>query len=110
MDSTFGNDQAGQNALASQIYDKIMCDIEPELLLSNIPLLDAKYAGESKEDNDVRMKRYAAAKKKFDQKFAECKVALTPAIRSARKEELHAEEQRSLSQDAEAIQSILSKF
>ncbi len=102
--------QSDQNALASQIYDKIMCDIEPDLMLKNIPLLDAKYAGESKEDYDIRMKRYDTAKKKFDEKFAECKVAVTPAIRSLKKDELHAEEQRSLSRDAEAIQSILSKF
>ncbi len=110
MEPTSATDQANQNALASQIYDKIMCDIEPELMLKNIPLLDAKYVGESKEDNDLRMKRYAAAKKKFEEKFAECKVAVTPAIRSLKKDELHAEEQKSLSQDAESIQSILSKF
>lgn len=110
MDPTTSTVQADQQALACLIYDKIMSNIEPELMLSTIPLLDAKYAGESKEEHELRMKRYSTAYKKFEEEFSKCKVALTPAIKSAKKDALRQKEQQSLSADTAALQSIVSHF
>jgi len=43
------------------LYQLIMADLEPDLLLENIGTLKEKYKTESKEDRAVRSKRYAVA-------------------------------------------------
>ena len=48
------------------IYDAFMGSIEPELLSVNLPLLDKKYAKESKADHKKRMERYKEAYEKYD--------------------------------------------
>ena len=48
-----------------------MSQIEPELVSSQLPLLDARYAGETDEQKAVRQARYDAAFEEFDRRAAE---------------------------------------
>lgn len=44
-----------------QIYDSLMCQIEPELMLENLPTLDAPYQNESEEQRAARYEGYGKA-------------------------------------------------
>ncbi len=110
MQSQSQNPADQNHELASEIYDKIMGEIEPELMLSNVPLLDATYAGESKEEHEFRMKRYAVAYKKFEEAFGAFKTTVTGSIRQSKKQALQQQEQQSLSEDAQVLDAIVSKF
>ncbi len=51
------------------MYDQIMGEIEPDLLTTQIPLLDEKYKNETPEQKKNRMAAYAQAFKIFDEAF-----------------------------------------
>ena len=48
--------------MAEQIYDMLMGDIEPDLLLANIPGLDEKYKGETDAEHKARARFVHALK------------------------------------------------
>ncbi len=52
-------------------YDAIMSLIEPELISTQLPLLEARYAGETPEQQEARQARYEAAFAEFDSRAAE---------------------------------------
>lgn len=54
-----------------EFYDSIMSQIEPELVSTQLPLLDARYAGETDEQKAVRQARYDKAFEEFDRRAAE---------------------------------------
>ncbi len=54
-----------------EFYDSVMAQIEPELVSTQLPLLDARYAGESEEQKAVRQARYDKAFEEFDRRAAE---------------------------------------
>jgi hypothetical protein len=60
-----------------QIYDSIMCRIEPELMLANLDKLDLLYQGESAEEHSTRYARYGAS-------FAEYRTQYNAWIQSLR--------------------------
>ncbi|MBI1812702.1 hypothetical protein HYR82_02890 [Candidatus Peregrinibacteria bacterium] len=101
----------GQNAaLAEQLYDVLMAEIEPDLLLANIPTLDAKYAGESAEDHAARMKRYEAAYKAFDEEFAAFMADVNDQVRTSRRDSLKTNEEKDRTQEATALESLEAVF
>lgn len=54
-------------ATATQwLYDEIMRHIEPDLMLERIPLLPKKYAEETPEQHEQRMKAYEHAFRQYD--------------------------------------------
>lgn len=110
MDPGSSAAQGDSKVLASQIYDQIMGGIEPELLLSNIPLLEKKYENESKEQHEIRMQRYADAYKKFQEAFASFKTVVGGSIKAAKKEDLTKKEQASFLSDQQALESIVAEF
>ncbi len=54
-----------------EFYDNLMSQIEPELVSSQLPLLEARYAGETDEQKSARQARYDAAFEEFDRRAAE---------------------------------------
>ena len=64
-----------------ELYDSIMKDIEPDLLMDVIPTLDAKYAGETPEQNAERQARYQKAFTEYDKRYADAMAALNSGIR-----------------------------
>lgn len=52
-----------------ELYDLLMKDIEPELISMSVPLLPAKYRGETKEAAEARAARYAKAFQEYDRQL-----------------------------------------
>ena len=65
------NPQAPLLPEGEEFYDNLMSQIEPELVSSQLPLLEARYAGETEEQKAVRQARYDAAFEEFDRRAAE---------------------------------------
>lgn len=53
-----------------EFYDALMAQIEPDLVSTQLPLLEARYAGETPEQKEVRQARYDAAFEEFDRRSA----------------------------------------
>ena len=96
--------------LASQVYDLLMADIEPDLLLAMIPTLDKKYAAETPTEREKRMVRYSAAYKKFDEAFQKFSVTVGGAVRTIKKDALHKREQEAASEEEKALGDIAAKL
>lgn len=92
----------------TEVYDGLMVDIEPELLSSNIPHLDAPYVGESEEDHKKRYERYTAAFAKYDEAFAKWEAGLKEAVAKYRRDALKFAEDKSRSNDVNALSLIES--
>lgn len=65
-----------------QFYDNLMSQIEPELVSAQLPLLDARYAGESEEAKAIRQARYDRAFEEFDRRAAEEMAGLEHEVHS----------------------------
>lgn len=101
---------ADNRVLAESVYDMIMDEIEPDLLLANIPLMDAKYAGESTEQHDSRMQRYVVAYKKFDLELHKFMTDIDTKVRITQRIALKQKEAESQLQEANTLHSIASSF
>lgn len=99
-----------QDEISREIYDSLMAEIEPDLLLASIPLLDIKYAAETPTEHEARMKRYAVAYKKFEEAFLAFKSGVKGSIRTAKKQSLREKEQESAAVDREKLDAISKKF
>ena len=88
----------------------LMGDIEPELLLANIPSLDAVHAAETPQQHEERMQRYAVAYKKFDEAMAVFMTDIHGKVRTSKREALVEQETQSKSEDQDAMHSIESSF
>lgn len=53
-----------------EFYDALMAQIEPDLVSTQLPLLEARYAGETPEQKEARQARYDAAFEEFDRRSA----------------------------------------
>ena len=103
-------DPATDKALAEQLYDVLMGEIEPDLLLGNIPGLDAKYAGETPEQKDARMKRYEESYKKFDLEFSKFMVDVNDELKTARRAALQEKEEEDRTQESTKLGSLEAAF
>ena len=102
---------AAQNrALAEQVYDMIMGDIEPDLLLANIPLLDETYQGETPEEHESRLQRYAVSYKKFDLEMAKFMTDVNGNVRATQRAALREKEDQAKTEEQNALTSIASAF
>lgn len=110
MPSVQTDPTADNRVLAESVYDMIMDEIEPDLLLANIPLMDAKYAGESTEQHDARMKRYVVAYKKFDLELNKFMTDIDTKVRITQRVALKQKEAESQLQEANTLHSIASAF
>lgn len=101
---------AQNRALAEDVYNMIMAEIEPDLLLENIALLDTTYAGESDSEHDTRMQRYAASYKKFDEELALFMTDVDGHVRTTKRMALKAKENAARSDEEDKLLSIASAF
>ena len=103
--------EASENRqMAEQIYDMIMGDIEPDLLLGNIPGLDEKFAGEGEEEHEERMERYKEAYKKFDIELAEFMGKVKKETRDNKRSALKEKEEHDKEVEANELADIESAF
>tara|TARA_Y100000310_G_scaffold300286_1_gene335864 strand:- start:309 stop:644 length:336 start_codon:yes stop_codon:yes gene_type:complete len=96
--------------MAEGIYDMLMGDIEPDLLLANIPGLDEKHSGESEEEHKERMQRYKDAYKKFDEELAEFMGKVKKETRDNKRTALKEKESEDRKGDEQELHDIEAAF
>lgn len=104
------HDDAENKKMAEELYNLLMAEIEPDLLLENIPGLDEKYKGETKDEHDLRMKRYEVAYKKFDEEFSKFMVEVDDKVRTSKRSALKEKESAAQAEDEARLQSLTSAF
>jgi esterase/lipase len=110
MPDNVAPDEAETKLLAEQLYDLIMADIEPDLLLANIPTLDQKYTGETPEEHAARMKRYEASYKKFDAEFSKFMTEVNEKVKTTKRTTLKEAEEQAKNQEENKLNSLESAF
>lgn len=68
-------------ASGSEVYDKIMSEIEPDLMSDRINKLEELYAHENEQDKAQRMERYKAAFLKYLKVYEEYQAQQSAAIK-----------------------------
>lgn len=101
---------AENDELSKQLYNAIMVNIEPDLVLEHLPYLDELYAGESEADRAERMARYEAAYKKFDEEFQNFMGEVHEEVRSSRREALKAKEIRDRAEEQTQLTNLETAF
>jgi len=105
---TTATQPAKNRALAEQIYDMIMGEIEPDLLLENIPHLAQEYADETSEEHEERMQRYATAYRVYDYEAAKLTTDMNQKARSAERMSLKKKEEQDRLSEQNVLQSLTS--
>ena len=109
MDNTTLN--AGDSEeLAEQIYDLLMAEIEPDLMLANLPLLDEKYAGESEQDQKKRMARYERSYAEFDRQFNDFMNEVNDDVRDSKRASLAKQESDAKKSEQDELASLEAAF
>lgn len=93
-----------------EIYDRIMGQIEPELLSRNLPLLKEKYKGETPEQKAEREQRYAAAYAAFDAAFSKWVIDVNAAVAAYRRSVLRDAEEKSQSKEVNELSQLESSI
>ena len=89
-----------------EIYDALMSDIDMDLITVNLPLLDAKYAGESTQERTARFKRYEEAYAKYDEAYAIWIQTLNQSVEQYRHEALRSAEAKDRVNDELALKAL----
>lgn len=103
-------DGAQNDELSKQLYNAIMVDIEPDLLLEHIPYLDELYAGETEKAHADRMARYEESYKKFDTALQQFMGEVHEEVRVSRREALKAQEFRDRAEEQTALTHLETAF
>lgn len=93
-----------------EFYDSVMSQIEPELVSSQLPLLDARYAGESDEQKAVRQARYDKAFEEFDRRAAEEMAGLEHEVHEYKVTTMREAEAASRAQEATDLTTLESSI
>lgn len=94
------------------LYDEIMRCIEPDLVSSSLPMLDAKYAGEDPAEREFRLGKYQEAFALFDialEKFEEAIGTQLRGYKQVAQKKALKEEQDETSQALHAIEQELDQ-
>lgn len=54
-----------------EVYDRIMGEIEPELISTSLPTLDQKYKNETPAEGAARQEKYKKAFEEYDKRYQE---------------------------------------
>ena len=109
-DTTQSLNDGENQQLAEQLYNTLMAEIEPDLMLDSIGTLDVKYAGETPEEHGARMKRYEAAYKKFDESFKNFMEEIHEEVRVSKRSALKEQEAADRQSDQPALASLEAAF
>ena len=99
-----------QEQISEQVYDLLMADIEPDLLLATIPTLEKKYAHETPKEHEIRMERYQLAYKKFDETFKAFSVTINGSVRTIKQNVLRKKEEQAASEEQKIMEDIQARL
>ncbi len=92
------------------IYDSIMVEIEPDLTSDKVHRLDALHPNETEAKKKERMKRYAAAFKKYEERYKEYRQQQTEKLRRFGKGLVQSVERKHSSADAKVMDDLESQM
>lgn len=101
---------AEKRALAEQVYNMFMAEIEPELILENIPLLAETYKHETAEQHAARMSRYTAAYKKYEEEIKVFYSDVNEQVRDGKRNALKVKEDQEKIAEQNTLNSLASAF
>ena len=99
---------SGQFPTADQVYDRIMKDIEPELLTVSNPTLAEKYKDETPEESQARAERYQKAYAEYDKKYEAYMLEFDGMVRGLQHEAVGVVEGESKKGDDDALATLES--
>jgi len=103
------SDPAQDSALiptGDDIYNNLMGAIEPDLLTTNISLLDEKYKGETKEERQARLERYRQAYNEYDKVYERWITDFTSAVTQFKRDALHSAEADAKTEDQKDLDAL----
>lgn len=86
-----------------EVYDRLMEQIEPELMTAQLPTLDERYKDEAPEQADARRERYAKAFAAYDEKFREYRRDIESQARRYQRTAVSSTEEQSRLREQERI-------
>ncbi len=89
-----------------EIYDKLMLNIEPELVTKNLNVLDAPYKDESPASRTKRYKKYAKAFAEYRKKYKAWIQNLNRAVQTYKRAVKKAIENVSKHEEDQALRSL----
>jgi hypothetical protein len=95
-------------ARGQEIYDELMAQIEPELMMESLPTLNEKYANETPQQAAERSERYDAAFAAYDLRYAAYMADLQMAIHGLKKDVRQSMEDNGRIDDLSALASLES--
>ncbi|MCF7844769.1 MAG: hypothetical protein K9M03_03005 [Kiritimatiellales bacterium] len=90
----------------NELYDSLMSKIEPELVSSQVPLLEEKYKGETKDQRAKRAEKYKKAYKAFMKAFGLYMIDLNHKIGAYRKQAYASAEINNRSKEQERLTNL----
>lgn len=108
--TTTKNSTGENRQLAEKVYNKIMSDIDTDLLLENIPTLDQKYVNETEAEHAARMARYKKSYKKFDEEMKNFLADVRGRSRQTKRAALYKEEKSDRVDDINTLENLEMQF
>lgn len=93
-----------------EVYNGIMGRIDPDLLTTVIPTLDAKYKGESESARTARLERYKKAYEEYDKQYAAWEQEVRALVARARREALQSAEKKERVKEEHILQNLDSQM
>lgn len=94
----------------TEVYDSLMREIEPELLSTELPNLEKRYAKESADARKERYARYDRAFQKYDEGYATYVRGIEEETHNYRRAFLQSAEEESREEDATGLTKLESAF
>ena len=93
-----------------EIFDGLMRKIEPELVTSNLPKLDAPYAKETPAQHKKRYARYSKAFMQYKKEFKAWSAKLQKAVAAYKKALFKAAEKHALGDEGNVLADLEAKM
>lgn len=91
---------------AEEVYDKLMAEIEPDLMTDAMPHLAEKYEGETEEERTERFARYEKAFEKYEEVFDAWIGGLKQKYEVARRDLMKKAEKKTIKKEAAMLQEL----
>lgn len=89
-----------------QLYDLMMMQIEPELMVENISLLTSKYRNETEEQKKTRLDRYQKAFAEYDRQMTAFVAAMNTQVAALKRSALASAENKERSREEEDTRRV----
>ena len=89
-----------------EIFDKIMQEIEPDLISTNVNTLEEKYGAEPEEEKKARLEKYKLAFAEYDKKYKVYMDDLTKRVAEYTKYEMKKIEVKNKEKEQEVLADL----